>query len=150
MPFLAPAALTISAPLQRHEQCSAPTHTQHVSPLETLKSWLGPKDHLFGPPDTDTALQAFRLQWVSTPSRCPPPALGHLYPQRPVSCSLGDQRLSQAQQPSTLLCHSRGCNQTSSEESPSKLSFSGDASSTLGHTLSFFLHLYSYSPIYIE
>ena len=81
LPFLALAALTISAPLQRHEQCSAPMHTQHVSPLETLKSWLGPKDHLFGPPDTDTALQAFRLQWASTPSRCPPPALVHSYPR---------------------------------------------------------------------
>ena len=81
----------------------------------------------------------------------PTSSLGSPVPQRPVSCSLGDQRLSQAQQPSKLLCHSRGCSQTfSSEENPSRLSFSGDTFSALGHTLSFSLHLYTYSSIYIE
>ena len=30
---------------------------------------------------TDSALQAFRLQWASSASRCPPPASVHLYPR---------------------------------------------------------------------
>ena len=135
LPFLAPAAL--SASLCRDMRSALPQCTPRVWAPWKLCHRLC----------TSGLQTTVGLLCLSVPTS----SLGSPGPQRPVSCSLGDQRLSQAQEPSKLLCHSRGCSQTfSSEENPSRLSFSGDTFSALGHTLSFSLHLYTYSSIYIE